>query len=268
MAAPGRVTVRTFDVSETAAAARARRRSTGARAARPARHPPQPVARRDVPGAAARAASRRGARAAAHHVPVRLRRSRSCARRAPRSAQAAETLRAARHRRPDVPIGVMIEVPSAALTADLLAARGGLLQHRHQRSDPVLRWPSIAPTTACRACTSRCTRRSCACCGMVARAGAARAACRSSVCGEMAADPVLLTLLVGLGPARVQHGAGARFRWPSRWCAACAPPTPRRRRRPRAARARRPRKSSSVLARARCAALSDQTTQTSRRRPS
>jgi phosphotransferase system enzyme I (PtsI) len=33
----------------------------------------------------------------------------------------ADTLRARGHSVPDIPIGVMIEVPSAALTADLLA---------------------------------------------------------------------------------------------------------------------------------------------------
>ena len=59
----------------------------------------------------------------------------------------------ARHR---VKVGAMIEVPSAALAADLLAPRSRLLHDRHQRSDPVHAWPSIAPTIACRISTSRC----------------------------------------------------------------------------------------------------------------
>ena len=68
-------------------------------------------------------------------------------------------------------IGVMIEVPSAAVTADLLAERSGFLQHRHERSDPVLSGRRSHRRSRRRACTSRCTRRSCGCMRMVARAG-------------------------------------------------------------------------------------------------
>ena len=41
-------------------------------------------------------------------------------------------------------------------------AGGGLPHHRHQRSDSGTAWRWIAPTIACRICTSRCIRR---CCG-------------------------------------------------------------------------------------------------------
>ena len=41
-------------------------------------------------------------------------------------------------------------------------ARGRLLHHRHERSDPGTASPSIARTRGCRTCTSRCTR---PCCG-------------------------------------------------------------------------------------------------------
>ena len=61
---------------------------------------------------------------------------------------------------PDVPIGAMIEVPAAALTADLLAARSGLPQRRHQRSDPVHAGRRSHRRTRLAATTSRCTRRS------------------------------------------------------------------------------------------------------------
>ncbi len=37
----------------------------------------------------------------------------------------------------DLKIGALIEVPSAVIMADVIAARGRFFQHRHQRSDPV-----------------------------------------------------------------------------------------------------------------------------------
>ena len=44
----------------------------------------------------------------------------------------------AERRRVRLRVGVMIEVPSAALTADILARRVGLSDHRHERPDPML----------------------------------------------------------------------------------------------------------------------------------
>ena len=112
-------------------------------------------------------------------------------------ARAAEALRARGLEVPRVPTGVMIEVPSAALTADLLAAEADffaigtndLIQYClavDRTDDRVSRLyeplhPAILRTLR-----------------HVARAGRRRNI-RVSVCGEMAADPVLLTLLVGLG---------------------------------------------------------------------
>ena len=92
----------------------------------------------------------------------------------------------------------MIEVPSAALTIDLLADEADFVSIGTNDLIQVHAWPSIAPTIACRACTSRCTRRSCACCAR-SRAGRGGAGLPVSVCGEMAADPALLPLLAGLG---------------------------------------------------------------------
>ena len=74
-----RVTIRTFDVSETAAADRACRHRGHALAARHARHPPQPGDRRDLPGAAARAAC----------APRRTGRCASCFRSSPASRSCA-----------------------------------------------------------------------------------------------------------------------------------------------------------------------------------
>jgi len=112
-------------------------------------------------------------------------------------ARAAAALRADGFEVPRVPTGVMIEVPSAALTADLLAAEADffavgtndLIQYTlavDRTDDTVSRLyeplhPGILRTLR-----------------NVSRA-ARRRNIRVSVCGEMAADPVLLTLLVGLG---------------------------------------------------------------------
>ena len=112
-------------------------------------------------------------------------------------ARAAETLRSQGLDVPRVPTGVMIEVPSAALTADLIASEADffaigtndLIQYClavDRTDDRVSRLyeplhPAILRTLR-----------------HVARAGRRRHI-RVSVCGEMAADPVLLTLLVGLG---------------------------------------------------------------------
>lgn len=112
-------------------------------------------------------------------------------------AAAAEDLRARGEAPPPVPVGVMIEVPSAALTADLLAAEADffsvgtndLIQcclavdraddRVSQLYEP--RHPAIL----------RILRH-------VARA-ARRAGRPLSLCGEMAADPGTLALLIGLG---------------------------------------------------------------------
>ena len=98
---------------------------------------------------------------------------------------------------PPVPIGVMIEVPSAALTADLLTREADffsvgtndLIQYclAVDRTDDRVSslyeplHPAILRTIR-----------------LVARAGR-RGRVPVAVCGEMAADPVLLTLLVGIG---------------------------------------------------------------------
>ena len=112
-------------------------------------------------------------------------------------ARAAATLRARGLEVPPVPTGVMIEVPSAALTADLLAAEADffaigtndLIQYClavDRTDDRVSRlYEPLHPAIL------RMLR-------LVSRAGRRRNI-RVSVCGEMAADPVLLTLLVGLG---------------------------------------------------------------------
>ena len=112
-------------------------------------------------------------------------------------ARAADTLLSRGENIPPVPIGVMIEVPSAALTADLLAEEADffsigtndLIQYClavDRTDDRVSRLyeplhPAILRTVR-----------------LVARASRRRDV-PVAVCGEMAADPVLLMLLVGLG---------------------------------------------------------------------
>ena len=121
--------------------------------------------------------------------------------------RAAETLRARGVGVPAVPIGVMIEVPSAALTADLLAEEADffsigtndLIQYClavDRTDDRVSRlYEPLHPAIL------RMIR-------LVARAGKRRRI-PVAVCGEMAADPVLLTLLVGLGLTEFSMAASA-----------------------------------------------------------
>lgn len=110
---------------------------------------------------------------------------------------ARDALRARGLPTPDVPIGVMIEVPSAALTIDLLAKEADfvsigtndLIQYllAVDRTDDRVSgmYAPLHPAIL------RVLRH-------VVR-GAKRAGVPVSVCGEMAADPVLLPLLAGLG---------------------------------------------------------------------
>jgi len=112
-------------------------------------------------------------------------------------AHAADALRADGVPVPDVPIGIMIEVPSAALTIDLLAEEADfvsigtndLIQYclAVDRTDDRVSgmYAPLHPAIL------RVLRH-------VAR-GARRGGLPVSVCGEMAADPVLLPLLAGLG---------------------------------------------------------------------
>jgi phosphotransferase system enzyme I (PtsI) len=98
---------------------------------------------------------------------------------------------------PSVPVGVMIEIPAAAYTADLLAREvdfftigtNDLIQYclAVDRGDDRLSGfyaplhPAILRVI------------------MMVRRAASRRGMPVSLCGEMAADPALLTLLVGLG---------------------------------------------------------------------
>jgi phosphotransferase system enzyme I (PtsI) len=194
--APGRVTVRTFDVSE----AQLRRGVAGADGGR------TPLGLRGVRLSLSMddmfQTQLRALLRAATHGPLRimfpfvsgveeLRDARAAVERA------AASLRGRGEMVPPVPIGVMIEVPSAAMTADLLSEHADffsigtndLIQYClavDRTDDRVSRlYEPLHPAII------RMLR-------LVARAGKRRAL-PVSVCGEMAADPVLLTLLVGLG---------------------------------------------------------------------
>ena len=194
-AAGARVTVRTFDASE--APVRGEPGSSSARAPLGLRGIRLSLQWEDVFQTQLRALLR-----AAIHGPLRimfpfvsgvedLRAGRAAVERA------ADALRTRGEGVPPVPVGVMIEVPSAALTADLLAEEADffsigtndLIQYClavdrtddrvSRRYEPL--HPAILRTV-----------------GLVARAGRRRRV-PVAVCGEMAADPVLLALLVGLG---------------------------------------------------------------------
>jgi phosphotransferase system enzyme I (PtsI) len=195
-AAPGRATIRTFDVSEAQlridqAAVEGARTPLGLRGIRLS------LSIDEIFQAQLRALLR-----AAAHGPLRvmfpfvsgleqLRAARSAV------TRAAESLRGRGLEVPDVPIGVMIELPSAALTADILAGEadffsigtndliqyGLAVDRTDDRVSPL--YEPLHPAIL------RMIR-------LVARAGR-KGRIPVAVCGEMASDPVLLTLLVGLG---------------------------------------------------------------------
>jgi phosphotransferase system enzyme I (PtsI) len=194
--APGRVTIRTFDVSEAQLPIDALV-PDGARAPLGLRGVRLSLARDEMFQSQLRALLR-----AATRGPLRimfpfvsgveeLRAARAAVQRA------AETLRARGQPVPPVPVGVMIEVPSAALTADLLAddadffsiGTNDLIQYclAVDRTDDRVSdlyeplHPAIVRTLR-----------------LAARA-ARRRSIPVSVCGEMAADPIVLALLIGLG---------------------------------------------------------------------
>jgi phosphotransferase system enzyme I (PtsI) len=195
-AAPRRVTIRTFDVNEgqlriDPPSGERARSPLGMRGVRLS------LATEDLFQAQLRALLR-----AAAHGPLRimfpfvsgleeLRAARAAV------ATAAESLRDRGLTVPDVPIGIMIELPSAALTADILASEADffsigtndLIQYclAVDRTDDRLArlYEPLHPAIL------RAIR-------LVVRAGR-RARVPVAVCGEMAADPVLITLLVGLG---------------------------------------------------------------------
>ena len=108
---------------------------------------------------------------------------------------------------PDVPVGIMIEVPSAAFTASLLAKEAAfftigtndLIQYTLavDRTDDRVsnRYEPLHPAVL------RLLRQ--------VRRGAVREGIPVSVCGEMASDPLLLRLLVGCGLTEFSMTPGA-----------------------------------------------------------
>ena len=195
-AAPGRVTVRTFDVSETQLPID-HAGFAGARAPLGLRGIRLSLALDEIFQAQLRALLRAAAHGSLRIMFPFVSGSRICGRRAPPLNVRPRRCAARGEPAPRVPIGVMIEVPSAALTADLLAAEADffsigtndLIQYclAVDRTDERVSglYEPLHPAIL------RMVR-------LVARAGR-RGRIPVAVCGEMAADPALLTLLVGLG---------------------------------------------------------------------
>jgi phosphotransferase system enzyme I (PtsI) len=205
-ATPARVTIRTFDVSET----QLRIEHAGIEGAR------SPLGLRGIRLSLEldeifQAQLRALVRAAAHG-PLRIMFPFVSGLEQLRAARAAlekarETVLARGEEVGSVSVGVMIEVPSAALTADILAREADffsigtndLIQYclAVDRTDDRVSslyqplHPAILRTIR-----------------LVARAGR-RGGVPVAVCGEMAADPALLSLLVGLGLRELSMAPGA-----------------------------------------------------------
>ncbi len=205
-ATPARVTIRTFDVSET----QLRIEHAGIEGAR------SPLGLRGIRLSLEldeifQAQLRALVRAAAHG-PLRIMFPFVSGLEQLRAARAAlekarETVLARGEEVGSVSVGVMIEVPSAALTADILAREADffsigtndLIQYclAVDRTDDRVSslyqplHPAILRTIR-----------------LVARAGR-RGSVPVAVCGEMAADPALLALLVGLGLRELSMAPGA-----------------------------------------------------------
>lgn len=199
--APDPVTIRTFDLDEThrpaGPAGGGRRADDGARVRAGLRGIRLSLARRDVFRTQLRALLR-----AARHGRLRIlfpfvsdveevRAARGVV------AEAAAELAARGQETPSVPVGVMIEVPSAAFTADRLADEADFLTIG---TNDLIQYCLAVDRTDHRVSTLyeplhpailRLIRR--------VRRAAGHRGIPVSLCGEMAADPVLLTLLLGLG---------------------------------------------------------------------
>ena len=175
----------------------------------PARDPPEPGPSRGLRDAVARPRARRPSRGGPGAAAVRVERRRAAG--GPGRAAIGHPRGAApRGRVPAMPVGVMIEVPSAALDGRPAGRRGGLLQHRHQRPDSVLpggrsdRRPRGGAVRPAAPRHSRVIRH-------VIRLARPRGR-QVALCGEMAADPGALLLAAGAGRDRVQHEPGGHSR--------------------------------------------------------
>lgn len=108
---------------------------------------------------------------------------------------------------PHVPVGAMIEVPAAALTIDALAEHAAFLS---VGTNDLIQYTLAVDRTDDRlareyAATSPAVLRLLRTSAVQAR----RSRCEVSVCGEMAADPLLVPLLVGLGYRRFSMAPAA-----------------------------------------------------------
>ena len=94
-------------------------------------------------------------------------------------------------------VGMMVEVPAAALKVEAFLPARGLRQHRHQRPDPVHAWRPSAATARSRPLSDPLDPGVLRLIDHVCRA--ARGRIDVAVCGEAAADELAIPVLAGLG---------------------------------------------------------------------
>ena len=106
--------------------------------------------------------------------------------------------------RREIPVGMMVEVPAAAMMAPEFAKEVNFFSIG---TNDLVQYTLAVDRTNERVAGLFCPaiRRCCGCCGMMIRAGVRESDIGVSVCGEMAGEPLYTLLLFGTRADDVQH---------------------------------------------------------------